>query len=344
MQKPKITIGLIAYNEEENIAQILTNIHRVSHEDNIEVVLVDNCSDDKTLQLAENWRAKNSFFPIKILRRSKNHISEARNDVWMNALGEWIFFIDADCRISNESWNEHVNAIRRYELEDDVGAIGGGNLPAGAESLITTGVQVMSTNWLSHMGSIQLRNVRETKTCTLLSACNLMVKNKALQLCQGFDPNFHPAGEDLALSYRLMRNNFRLIGVKSIEVEHHIKTSWILWLRKMLRYGEAQVQVAFKYPEHFRGIRGLQLIMGVSFLLLIVSFPSIAICFLFFHLLAFIVLCFFQGIHSLKKISVGYILTLLSQSTYLVGEIYGLIKVLKESICIFFRIKRQYAK
>ena len=49
----KLSIGLITYNEEKNLARTLDSIIEIANE----IVIVDSGSTDKTLEIAERYSA-----------------------------------------------------------------------------------------------------------------------------------------------------------------------------------------------------------------------------------------------------------------------------------------------
>lgn len=324
MQKSEVTVGLVVHNEERNIEAALTSIYEATKSSGVEIIIVDNGSTDSTLERITIWKHLHPGLPIRTIERNVNHMARARNDVIHSAQGSWIYFIDADCRLLSESWNTHLKAMRMYAENESVAGFGGGNIPAGRNSVFLTGLKVMSKNWLSHMGSIQLKSPQISKEVLLLSTCNLFLKTDAAKLCSGFDDQLHPAGEDLSLCYRLKAQGLMLMAHPDCEVEHHHQQSWTSWARKMFRYGEAQIKVGQLYPDHLKGTRGIQLVLGIGALSVPVISPSLFAMLLFAHGALFVVLCLGKRITSPIDIACGYLLTLISQFFYLSGELYFL--------------------
>jgi len=88
---PLVSIIVPTYNEERNIAKCLENI---SNQDckNLEIIVVDNFSKDRTLFLAKRYTSK-------CFRRGKER-SAQRNFGAQKAQGRWLFFVDADQKVS----------------------------------------------------------------------------------------------------------------------------------------------------------------------------------------------------------------------------------------------------
>lgn len=104
--KGKISIIVPAKNEEKNIANCLFHLFKQNYA-NIEILVVDDRSTDRTPRLLENFK-KLSPFPFKIIRieklppgwTGKNHAMFAGSKA---AEGDWILFTDADTTHQPES-------------------------------------------------------------------------------------------------------------------------------------------------------------------------------------------------------------------------------------------------
>ena len=77
-----ISAIVIAKNEENRIADCLDSLSFCD-----EIVVIDNGSEDRTVEIAERMRAK-------VFRFATNDFSELRNFGLQKAKGEWILYID----------------------------------------------------------------------------------------------------------------------------------------------------------------------------------------------------------------------------------------------------------
>ena len=91
----KLSIGLITYNEEKNLARTLDSIIEIANE----IVIVDSGSTDKTLGIADRYSASVYSEDWKGYGMQKNSVIE-------KCSGEWILLIDADEEISKELRNK----------------------------------------------------------------------------------------------------------------------------------------------------------------------------------------------------------------------------------------------
>jgi glycosyltransferase involved in cell wall biosynthesis len=179
----KISIIVPAYNEERLLPAALSHIKESSRvlSDRgweIELIVCDNNSTDRTVEVAREKGAIMVFEPV-------NQISRARNRGAAVASGDWLWFIDADSFPS-------AHLFRRTAEEIETGlllAIGTtlefDDVPWVVRAI--AGVWKLWSRLLSHMaGSF------------------VVVETRAFRAIDGFSTEFF-AGEEVDLSIRLKR-------------------------------------------------------------------------------------------------------------------------------------------
>lgn len=112
MNNNKLTALVITLNEEKNIRDLMHNLDFAD-----EIIVVDSFSSDKTIEILHE------FANVKVYQHVFNNFSEQRNIAIDYATNDWVLFIDADERISNDLKQEiqHVlasnNTKRGYFLK-----------------------------------------------------------------------------------------------------------------------------------------------------------------------------------------------------------------------------------
>ena len=104
---PLVTIVLPLYNVEPYFEKCINSVLEQSYK-NIEIIMVDDCSTDGTLQLAQKYANK---YPdiITLLRHKENkRLSAARNTAIRKAKGQWLTFVDSDDWIGQNYIKEMV--------------------------------------------------------------------------------------------------------------------------------------------------------------------------------------------------------------------------------------------
>ncbi len=97
-----ISVVILTKNEEKNILDCLETISWAD-----EIIIVDDESEDRTLEIAKTLNLKN----LRIIKRKlHNDFSEQRNFAISQAKQEWVLFLDADERVSQELRRE-INGL-----------------------------------------------------------------------------------------------------------------------------------------------------------------------------------------------------------------------------------------
>ena len=104
----KISAIIIAKNEEGMIADCLDSVAFCD-----EIIVIDGESKDRTKDIAEKMGARVFIEPFK-------DFATARNTGLAKAGGEWVFYIDADERISPALQNSIKHYISRKEGENEI--------------------------------------------------------------------------------------------------------------------------------------------------------------------------------------------------------------------------------
>lgn len=118
--KNKISILIPALNEEKTIARTIRSVLNLSCS-NLEIIVIDDGSDDKTYQIAKKYSTKNQ---IKLIRRIPGHSkAHALNNGISISKGDIIITIDADAEFNNDK-SIH-KALDKLENHEEITAIVG---------------------------------------------------------------------------------------------------------------------------------------------------------------------------------------------------------------------------
>lgn len=112
--KDKIDVSFIipAYNAENTIEECVKRILKIPQED-IEVLVIDDGSLDKTVEICKNLQDKR----VRIICKNNGGVSSARNMGIKNALGEYIMFCDADDWIQAEEMKQVIDTIKEEKVD-----------------------------------------------------------------------------------------------------------------------------------------------------------------------------------------------------------------------------------
>lgn len=94
----KISVIIPAYNSSKFIKRVVTSVLLQTYE-NFELVIVDDCSTDNTVELVESFTDNR----IKIVKHQENTgAGVARQSGLKEATGEFIMFIDSDDYVKDD--------------------------------------------------------------------------------------------------------------------------------------------------------------------------------------------------------------------------------------------------
>ena len=94
---PKISVIIPVYNVEMYLDRCIKSVVGQTYR-NIEIILVDDGSSDKSGSMCEEWAEKDSR--IRVIHKENGGLSDARNAGLAIATGEYISFIDSDDSVS----------------------------------------------------------------------------------------------------------------------------------------------------------------------------------------------------------------------------------------------------
>lgn len=118
----RLTIIIPIYNVEAYIEECLQSVMNQTFVDGIECILVDDCGNDKSMNIAERMLASyKGPVHFRILHHERNKgLSGARNTGIREAKGEYLFFLDSDDSLTPDCIESFLKIIGRYPGVDMV--------------------------------------------------------------------------------------------------------------------------------------------------------------------------------------------------------------------------------
>jgi len=210
----RISIIIPNYNGSCTIGKCLEATFSSTY-DNFEVIVVDDCSTDNSIEIIKK-------FPCKLIQlEKKSGASKARNIGAQNSRGEILFFIDADCILQEDT----LALVNKSFSEVENIAIGG-----------TYTKIPYDDRFFSTFQSIFI-NYSETKKeePDYIATHAMSVDPDTFSKLGGFSENFLPILEDVEFSHRLRRSGLKLIINPEILVQHIFNFTLIKSLRNAFR-------------------------------------------------------------------------------------------------------------
>jgi len=101
-----VSVVIPTYNSEKTLVKCLESIKNQTYK-NVEIIIVDKFSKDKTVEIAHNYGAK--VFQLNVER------AEAKNFGLKKATGKYVCFIDSDMELTKNVVKESVNLTEKDE-------------------------------------------------------------------------------------------------------------------------------------------------------------------------------------------------------------------------------------
>jgi glycosyltransferase involved in cell wall biosynthesis len=230
----KISIVIAAYNAETTIGQAVEQSRaQAKGPMEVEVVVVDDGSSDDTAKVAESAGAI-------VISQENAGPAAARNQGWKSAAGQVICFTDADC-VPSEGWIE--NLLEGF-TDRQVGAVAGSYEIANSGSWLARWVQQ----------EIMERHNRMPPFVRAFGSYNVAIPRYVLEATGGFDPEYRQAsGEDNDLSYRIIKNGWRIAFRPQAKVAHYHPEKVWKYLREQFRHGFWRAKLYQDHPDMIRG-------------------------------------------------------------------------------------------
>lgn len=224
MEQHKISVVIPAYNEEANIYNCLQSITNANYpREKIEVIVVDNGSDDNTRTIAEG-------LADIVLRDDYLKISGLRNLGVEHATGEIICFIDADCIVTPD-W---LQAASMYIDNKEV--VAWGAPPETPEK----------ATWVQKTWYLIRKKEKPIQKVDWLESMNLFVRKELFTKTGGFDNKLETC-EDVDFCYRL-REYGEIIADSSIKTIHLGEAATIrIFLKKEIWRGKHNLKGLFRH-------------------------------------------------------------------------------------------------
>ncbi|KZL48595.1 glycosyltransferase [Nodularia spumigena CENA596] len=219
-----VSIILVNYNGADVLPDCLNSLNQFIPKDNCEIILVDNHSQDDSLDfVAEN------FPDIKIIRMSKNYGFGAGNNAGAKvARGKFLFLLNTDILLTN---NILPHLIDLMQKRLDVGIIGTKLLFPDQSFQISVshkiGIQGEFKSSKLHQYAENKYNLNSLeqdyqviKEVDIVVGASLFIRAELFDNLGGFDENFFMYFEDSDLCQRVQNQGYKILYTPEVYLIH----------------------------------------------------------------------------------------------------------------------------
>jgi cellulose synthase/poly-beta-1,6-N-acetylglucosamine synthase-like glycosyltransferase len=249
LSPPKVSIIIATLNSQQTIDDCLKAILELDYpKDLLEVIVIDGCSKDATVKIAEKYPVKVVSAPLNAPAAYNYAIKIANNEI----LG----FIDADAKVEKE-W---LTTLTTYLGDPKVAGASG-----GIETWNTENV------WAKSIGyDMKNRYNRLKKYATRIATMNLLLKKSVIEQSGGFDERLS-SQYDTDLGFRITSRGYKIVFDPSVKCYHFNRSTLSSYFRQQLQYGKNTVKLYFKHSALIRGDEITDFYMNIQPLLILAA-------------------------------------------------------------------------
>ncbi|MFN2261416.1 MAG: glycosyltransferase family 2 protein [Psychroflexus sp.] len=205
----KLSVVILNYKVPYYLLLCLDSVKKATADISSEIIVVDNKSEDESFDLVSK------YFPDVIFIQNKENqgFSKGNNLGVAKAKGEFLCILNPDTVVSENCFTKLINF---YKNTENAGAIGtklidgaGHFLPESKRCVPTPKVALeklvgISKNYYNH-------NVEDNKNgeTDILVGAFMFLKTSIYKEVKGFDEDFYMYGEDIDLSYRILKAGYQ---------------------------------------------------------------------------------------------------------------------------------------
>jgi cellulose synthase/poly-beta-1,6-N-acetylglucosamine synthase-like glycosyltransferase len=249
---PKVSIIVASYNNEETIGECLKSILALDYPtDAFEVIVMDGCSMDKTIEIAKE-------LPVKVFSLPLN-CPAAYNYAQKVAANSVLGFIDSDAKVEPHWLRKLVPHLKEPQV-------------AGVSGRIDTWNN--DNPWAKSIGyELKTRYSRIGKYTSRIATMNLLLKKAVIEEAGGWDENL-PSQYDTDLGFRVSAKGYKIAYEPAAVCYHYNRQTLHAYYRQQLQYGKNTLKLYFKHGGLAKGDEITDLGMNIQPLLLLAAIAS----------------------------------------------------------------------
>ncbi|MGM5484549.1 MAG: glycosyltransferase [Nanobdellota archaeon] len=233
--RPRVTIAVPAYNEEKSLAPTIESAINLDYpKDKLEIILVNDGSEDKTLELMRKYEGGN----VSVVDQKNQGKGAALNTALYRATGEYFVCLDADSEAKPDALDKMIPDFSK----ERVAAV----LPLMKVKNPKNYLQKFQ--WYEYLLNIYYKKLMGFLDCIHVAPGPFSAyKTEVLKKEGGFETD--NLTEDLEMAIRLQKKHYRLIQNMSAEVYTVAPENFRKYYNQRNRWFKGGLFNALKYKE-----------------------------------------------------------------------------------------------
>jgi len=222
-KKNKVSVIIVTYNNLDLTKRCLYSVEKYSNYENLEVIIVDNNSQDGTKEYLKEY-AKNRK-NVKVILNEENLGFSAGNNIGIkNATGDYIVLLNNDTFVT-PNWIERLMA--HFELDNKIGLVGPRTNNIGNEAKIETDVKT-EEEIVSFAEKLYKENrLKQYDKVRVLAFFCVMIKKEVFDKIGLLDEAFGIGMfEDDDFCERAKKAGYKLVCADDVFIYHHLSATF----------------------------------------------------------------------------------------------------------------------
>lgn len=242
--EPLVSVIIPLYNGRDVIEDCLNSVFNVDY-NNFEVIVVDDCSGDKSAEFIQN-----KFPQVKVLRTKKNHgFASTINLGLKNSSGDIAVLLNMDTIVDKGWLRPLVNTLM---TDDSIGLVGSKILSYNRKTLQHAGGLLLENGLSVHIGRGELDTGQYNypRQVDYLCGASLGFRRSLLKRVGFFDEGYRPLYyEDTDMACKVKRNGLKVLYVPDSVLVHKENVS-TNGLSKSFYYHYHKSRIRFLFKNH----------------------------------------------------------------------------------------------
>ncbi len=237
----KVSIIIPVYNVAECVGDCIKSVIKQTYK-NIEVVIVNDCTNDNSMEIIKEIIAESGFQQVKYINHKQNGgLSVARNTGINESTGDFLYFLDSDDELTPDCIEKLVNAQRIFRAEVVVGDYDVINRSKKGYPLLKVSSSVIKGN----------KKILKNMNKIYVMAWNKLIKKDFVLLHKlFFEPGF--IHEDDLWNFKVLCHTSIIAIVKDVTYLYKIRQHSIMsdiCLEKEIKFRSLVAQKAAEYAQ-----------------------------------------------------------------------------------------------
>lgn len=227
-QYPKVNIIILNYNGKDCLLGCLNSLFRIDYP-NFEVVVVDNNSEDGSLEMA-----RRNFSRVTFIKNEQNLGFSAGNNVGikysLEKMADFVLLLNNDTEVEKDFLKQLIQSAR---TDEKVGVLGALIFSGDNKTVWFSGGKI---DWLRMKALNEQKLIKNNNVFSdFISGCAMLVRAEVFAKIGLLDEDFFLYWEDVDFSVRAKKAGFSLLVVANSRVRHlelseNKKAKKVYWL------------------------------------------------------------------------------------------------------------------